>query len=641
MISLEAYRSQIGGYCSTARRITALSQYFRLEKQKGKRENQENCHHQSFWREILRFRNIFYFIVIMCVSVHTNYQQLLQDGDVESNPGPFHAMKVLLGSFNQGDVVRFGETAGTQCACNSLLAICWASIKRVSLWKTWDLDNVLDLGDILYKNIGGIQRSLSLEELPDNVELYGHHIQVLKLGNEYGTLSSKNPTDFIHGSMYNCEDTGNGVIFLTNGYTCAIIWAKKNYFIFDSHGHNEEGVMTGDGSSILLGFQCTDELQKYIREVYTGNIEEAQYELQYIKIETSEKVLDAISSSAKRLRECEKRQLKRKQNSCGDIAQEHAIEAKRQYQIVQERMRQYSKENRDKIVGTEKHEAQKEQQRTNSKSAFDKVKGTEKHESLKYRMRQYFKASHDKAIGTELHEISKVQKRIDSSRYENSIKGTEIHENKKRKKRENYHKANSASVTAGKRVQKFRNAVKQGPCYICVSCNRCHYLKSVVHFKEEKYNIETENIFAVINSFDGNQYICHTCHRKLLKGVVPCQAVWNNLQVYHLPMELANLRKLEKAIISRRLLFKKVAIMPKGQMPKVKGSICNVPIDTNKVYNVLPRASDSTGIIMVKLKRKLIYNGHVLFEPVRPDAIRRVLQYLLYDILLPEQYIPF
>ena len=31
---------------------------------------------------------------------------------------------------------------------------------------------------------------------------------------------------------------------------------------------------------------------------------------------------------------------------------------------------------------------------------------------------------------------------------------------------------------------------------------------------------------------------------------------------------------------------------------------------------------------MVKLKRKLMYNGHVLFESVRPDKIKRVLEYL-------------
>ena len=45
--------------------------------------------------------------------------------------------------------------------------------------------------------------------------------------------------------------------------------------------------------------------------------------------------------------------------------------------------------------------------------------------------------------------------------------------------------------------------------------------------------------------------------------------------------------------------------MPKGQTPKLKGSICNVPIDTNDVTNILPRGADINGIIMIKLKRKL------------------------------------
>ena len=31
---------------------------------------------------------------------------------------------------------------------------------------------------------------------------------------------------------------------------------------------------------------------------------------------------------------------------------------------------------------------------------------------------------------------------------------------------------------------------------------------------------------------------------------------------------------------------------------------------------------------MVKLKKKLTYRGHVFFEPVRPDIVQRVLEYL-------------
>ena len=69
--------------------------------------------------------------------------------------------------------------------------------------------------------------------------------------------------------------------------------------------------------------------------------------------------------------------------------------------------------------------------------------------------------------------------------------------------------------------------------------------------------------------------------------------------------------------------------MPKGQSPKVKGSICNIPIsEIDNNCNSLPRPADSNGAIIVKLKRKAAYRGHVLFEPVRPRLVVCLLQYL-------------
>ena len=68
--------------------------------------------------------------------------------------------------------------------------------------------------------------------------------------------------------------------------------------------------------------------------------------------------------------------------------------------------------------------------------------------------------------------------------------------------------------------------------------------------------------------------------------------------------------------------------MPKGQFPKLKGSICNVPIDVEDVANTLPRSTNDNGFLIVKLKRKLEYRGHVVFEPIRPDFIQHILSYL-------------
>ena len=68
--------------------------------------------------------------------------------------------------------------------------------------------------------------------------------------------------------------------------------------------------------------------------------------------------------------------------------------------------------------------------------------------------------------------------------------------------------------------------------------------------------------------------------------------------------------------------------MPKGQSPKLRGALCNVPLDEVDVCKTLPRPADSNGIVIVKLKRNLQYRGHVYFESVTPNFIMRLLQYL-------------
>ena len=95
----------------------------------------------------------------------------------------------------------------------------------------------------------------------------------------------------------------------------------------------------------------------------------------------------------------------------------------------------------------------------------------------------------------------------------------------------------------------------------------------------------------------------------------------NKQSVEWLSREFRNLRRLETVLVARRTLFKKVIVM-QGQSPKVKGSICNIPIsDIDGNCNSLPRSADTNGVIVVKLQRKVEYCGHVLFEPVRPRII--------------------
>ena len=177
------------------------------------------------------------------------------------------------------------------------------------------------------------------------------------------------------------------------------------------------------------------------------------------------------------------------------------------------------------------------------------------------------------------------------------------------------------------KISVFQKRIKEGPYYICSVCNRLLYRKTVINLNKQIYNTQ-QNLFTDIKSFDDKHYICKTCHSKVLKGQVPCQAVCNKLCVDDLPPELSLLEKLEQILIAQRIVFEKIIVMPKGQQRKIKGAICNVPVECDQTCKILPRPPERSGIIMLKLKRKLEFRGHVYFQAVRPEVLLNALNWL-------------
>ena len=93
-----------------------------------------------------------------------------------------------------------------------------------------------------------------------------------------------------------------------------------------------------------------------------------------------------------------------------------------------------------------------------------------------------------------------------------------------------------------------------------------------------------------MRSYDEKFYICETCYKHLHKNEIPCQAVCNKTVLDPIADALRHLRKLEKVLISKRLLFKKIAIMHgKGELSKIKENICNIPVEAVIICNILPR----------------------------------------------------
>ena len=133
-------------------------------------------------------------------------------------------------------------------------------------------------------------------------------------------------------------------------------------------------------------------------------------------------------------------------------------------------------------------------------------------------------------------------------------------------------------------ISEFQKKIKAGPFYICCVCNRTLYKSLVTGLVKTKYSYE--EYLMVQASFNGKEYMCKTCHIKLLKGKLPCQAVVNNLFVDDTPPQLMALEKLEQILIAQRRVFQKIVIMPKEQQRKIKGAICNVPVDCNQTCNI-------------------------------------------------------
>ena len=117
---------------------------------------------------------------------------------------------------------------------------------------------------------------------------------------------------------------------------------------------------------------------------------------------------------------------------------------------------------------------------------------------------------------------------------------------------------NFASSENLKQVTLFKKLIREGPYFICVICNRCLFKTYIVRFDFNSYSSLVKELVHLVSSYDGRLYICITCHITVKKDNVPCQAISNKLAVELLPNEFRDLRRLERVLVAKRILFKKV-----------------------------------------------------------------------------------
>ena len=84
------------------------------------------------------------YICVLLGLVFRSFNIFIIDADVESNAGPTSVIEKAI----RGDR-RFGDTAGVQCACNSLYILSWSQIRKLGFWNRLDLDHILTESDTL------------------------------------------------------------------------------------------------------------------------------------------------------------------------------------------------------------------------------------------------------------------------------------------------------------------------------------------------------------------------------------------------------------------------------------------------------------------------------------------------------------
>ncbi|XP_062607417.1 glutamic acid-rich protein-like [Saccostrea cucullata] len=200
------------------------------------------------------------------------------------------------------------------------------------------------------------------------------------------------------------------------------------------------------------------------------------------------------------------------------------------------------------------------------------------------------------------------------------------------RRRDQQRKSENKILNLQNPYQTFLHKIKSGPSFVCICCNRLLY--------EQTVNKITKNTFKTVDPdvlnealpdwcFDQKEisYICKTCILSLHKKKIPAQATINELHLTELKEPLISLTDFEARLVSQRLIFMKILALPRGRQKAIHGTVVNVPVDSSQTCTLLPRLPTNSGLIPVKLKRKLEYRGHVEFQHISPD---RVISSLLF-----------
>ena len=109
------------------------------------------------------------------------------------------------------------------------MSVCWTLFKSVSIWDSFDLDCILQKGDILFESANNY-RYLGMEDLPQEFFIENSSINLEFLNNRTGKITTRIYFVSITEIVSDCQQVGIGALLIVNNYILGLLWEISVFF---------------------------------------------------------------------------------------------------------------------------------------------------------------------------------------------------------------------------------------------------------------------------------------------------------------------------------------------------------------------------------------------------------------------------
>ncbi|XP_025759942.1 uncharacterized protein LOC109198457, partial [Oreochromis niloticus] len=567
------------------------------------------------------------------------YADFLKRGHHSDVGGPSHAERVNLE--NQPSVThvcashsqahpKYGDSRNKQCTCNSLTFL--AFLHENENMSTADLNLVLDKGDVMYKEAKKrFPKSIHLatDELPDKVYARRsmYHVDMTQ-PSRYGTFEE--PPEEAVDTFLSLEaglscllSDVQYALMIMSGLCIAVFRSTSGkYGFFDPHSRTASGFplplqSRNRGTAVMLNFTLLSDMIKRLQDSYEMMeiSPSCNYELKPVQfysmstVNLSDTITDtvcrptaatAVAPTHADTTVDEANSSTPRRNTTTGLTENIFCQMSICAPLVKQKeghmtqFTSYEDQNEPPNIPTEELCSELNFVPSNdafscqSNAAITNVAACDLSDIVLQKLKKVNKQQRHK-----------IKRRLMASEKPRNQRK----ENQKRKERQKY--------ASNKDYKEKKNLAQARHIKTILKSDRNNNRK-FVHVCDENCRNEQCNV----PDERKREWICHTCHNHLKNGSMPALAVANKLELADIPPELSDLNILERHLIAKCIPFAKIIPLPKGRQRAIRGNVVCVPSEVQETVEALPRLRINSQVMRVKLKRRLSYKGHQLFQTV-------------------------